>query len=51
MIVAKMVDEVESVFVAYEDDGAQHVTVAIVAKQVDKAGHAAVAQTRTRPGT
>ena len=51
VIVAKMADKAESVSVAYKDDGAQHMIVVIVAKQVDKDGCAAVAQTRTRPGT
>ena len=46
MIVAKMGDEAESAFVAYEDDGAQHVILAIVAKQVDEAVYAPVVQTR-----
>ena len=51
VIVVTMVGKAESTFVAYEDDRAQHVVVSIVVKQGDEAGCAAVAQTRTRPGT
>ena len=51
VIMAKMVDEAESAFVEWEDDGAQHVIVAIVAEEVDEVRYAVVTQRRTRPGT
>ena len=51
LIMAKVVNKAESVFVTYDDPRAQHVMVAITAKQVEEAGYAAVAQTRMRPGT
>ena len=51
VIVAKTVNNVESMFVAYEDDGAQHVIAVIVSKLVDKIWHAVVVQTKTRLST
>ena len=49
--VAKTVDKVESVFMAYEDDRAQPVIMVVVVKEIYEDGSADVTQRRTRSDT